>query len=378
MMEQPTATATPTPQPTAVPVEAAEAAAELLIGAYWYPWFGPGRRHWEEGYLGEPALGEYDSADPAVIRQQVAWATDHGIDLFVASWWGQGSKEDTVLSTSFPEVIEGSDFRFAVLYETPGLLGMDGGHIRLTDAETQQQLIDDVTYLAKTYLDHPNYLRIEGRPVLFLYLTRTFSGDIQSAMDAVREAVRAEVGEPAFVIGDEVYWQSPSSPRIRPYDGVTAYNMHTSVPGIAEGFAGKVGEQYAFWARKTATEGVAFIPDVLPGFDDTGVRPEAEHPVIPRDPERFAVQLRDAIALAHGPIRMVMITSFNEWHEFTSIEPGESFGLTYLEIVRDTADDTGSRIPDTGYRKPDAGDRRVAAGCRPGYGGRHHDGEELP
>ncbi|MCD6287437.1 MAG: glycoside hydrolase family 99-like domain-containing protein, partial [Anaerolineae bacterium] len=191
------------------------------------------------------------------------------------------------------------------------------------------------TYLARTYLDHPNYLRTEGRPVLFLYLTRAFTGDIQSTMDAVREAVRAEVGEPAFIIGDEVYWQSPSSLRIGPYDGVTAYNMHTSVPGIAEGFAGKVAEQYASWARKTATEGVAFIPDILPGFDDTGVRPEAEHPVIPRDEESFATQLKDAIALAHGPIRMVMITSFNEWHEFTSVEPGEPFGLAYLEIVKE-------------------------------------------
>ena len=325
-MEQPTAT--PAPQP-------ADAEAALLLGAYWYPWFGPGRQHWEEGYLGEPVLGEYDSADPAVIRQQVAWATGHGIDLLVASWWGRGSKEDTILSTSFPDVIEGSDFRFAVLYETPGLLGMEGGRIRLTDVETQQQLVDDVTYLAKNYLSHPNYLHIDGRPVLYLYLTRTFVGDVQGSMDAVREAVRVETGEPAFIIGDEVYWQSPSSLRIRPYDGVTAYNMHTSVPGIADGFAAKVRAQYAIWARKTAADGVAFIPDILPGFDDTGVRPEAEHPVIPRDETSFATQLRDAIALAHGPVRMVMITSFNEWHEFTSIEPGESFGLTYLEIVRD-------------------------------------------
>jgi hypothetical protein len=218
---------------------------------------------------------------------------------------------------------------------------MDGDHIRLTDAETQQQFVDDVTYLAKTTFSHPNYLRIEGRPVLFLYLTRTFAGDIQGTMDAAREAVRAETGKPAFIIGDEVYWQSPSSLRIRPYDGVTAYNMHTSVLGIADGFAGKVAEQYDIWARKTAADGVAFIPDILPGFDDTGVRPEAEHPVIPRDPESFATQLRDAIALAHGPVRLVMITSWNEWHEYTSVEPGEPFGFTYLEIIRDTVADPG-------------------------------------
>jgi len=329
----PTATATQSTAPSSTDTPSTE--APLMIGAYWYPWFGPGRRHWEEGHLGEPVLGEYDSADPDVIRQQITWASDHGIDLFVASWWGQDSKEDRILSTALPGVIEESDFRFAILYETPGLLGMEDGHIGLRPEETQQRLLDDVIYLAQTYFDHPNYLRIADRPVLFFYLTRTFSGDVQATMDAVRSAVAAETGAPAFIIADEVYWHIAVRQRIRPFDGITAYNMHTSVAGIADDFPAKVTRKYASWAAAAEAESIAFVPDILPGFDDTGVRPEAHHPPIPRSEDGFRQQLTDAIALAHGPTRLVMITSWNEWHEFTSIEPGVSFGTTYLEIVRD-------------------------------------------
>jgi len=335
----PSPTASPSPTPTTEPVPAPD--APLLIGAYWYPWFGLGRQHWQEGYIGEPVLGEYDSADLDVIRQQITWASDHDIDLFVASWWGQGSKEDVILSTKLPGAIESTDFQFAILYETPGLLGMEDGHIDLGTDEAQQQLLDDVAYLARTYFSHPNYLRIDGRPVLVFYLTRAFWGDVQATIDAVRATVAEEIGVPAFVIADEVYWHIAVRQRIRPFDGITAYNMHTSVAGIADDFAAKVARKYTSWAAAAEAEGIAFVPNVLPGFDDTGVRPEANHPPIPRSEEGFRRQLTDAIDLAHGPARLVMITSWNEWHEFTSIEPGVSFGTSFLEVVRRVRQETG-------------------------------------
>ena len=304
------------------------------MGAYWYPWYGADGRHWLEGYRGTPLLGEYDSADVAVIQQQIAWASEYGVDFFAASWWGQGEFEDAVIGGPFLEALEGNDLRFAILYEAPGLLGMADGKIQVDDATVRQRLIRDLTYLARSFLDHPAYLRVEDRPVVFIYLTRAFSGDVQEVLDEVRAAVVDEVGVDPFIIGDEVYWQAPAVHRLAPLDGVTAYNMHTSVAGIADGFADKVRDKYASWARAAAAEGVAFVPDVIPGFDDTEVRPEAAHPVIPRRPELFATQLEDALELANGPVRMVMITSWNEWHEDTSIEPSESFDLDYLTVLQ--------------------------------------------
>ena len=307
----------------------------LLIGAYWYPWYGADGRHWREGYRGTPLLGEYDSPDVAVIDQQVAWAAAYGVDFFAASWWGRGSFEDDVLRLCVPDSARARDFRFAILYESPGLLGVENGKINLDDPTKRAKLVEDFVYLAETYFAQPYYLRVDDRPVGFLYLTRIFVGDVAGALDAVRAAVFERTGQTLFIIGDEVYWHSPSRLRLSPFDGVTAYNMHTSVPGIADGFADKVAKQYASWAYAAEQYDVTFVPDVLPGFDDTAVRPAAKHPPIPRSPELFAAQLRDAFALAGGEARIVMITSWNEWHEDSSVEPAEEFGFVYLERLRD-------------------------------------------
>jgi hypothetical protein len=45
----------------------------------------------------EPALGEYNDRDPAVISQHLGWSRDAGIDFWAASWWGPGSGEDVTL-----------------------------------------------------------------------------------------------------------------------------------------------------------------------------------------------------------------------------------------------------------------------------------------
>ncbi len=311
----------------------------ILIGAYWYPWYGADGRHWREGYRGTPYLGEYDSADPGVIRQQIAWALDYGVDFFAASWWGRDSFEDRVTSGPFLQALTDSHFRFSILYEAPALLGMVGDRILLDD-DAIQQLSSDFGYLATTYFDHPNYLRVDGRPVVFIYLTRAFSSDVLGAITHVREVLAAETGADPFLIGDEVYWQAPLPSRMAPFDGVTAYNMHTSISGIGDNFAGRVRARYALWAEAADQHGVAFVPNVIPGFDDTAVRPEAAHPIIPRSVELFSAQLSDALALASGPTRLVMITSWNEWHEDTSIEPGQEFGLEYLELLRDVTTST--------------------------------------
>jgi hypothetical protein len=304
-----------------------------LIGAYYYPWYSPDR-HWDSGYRGTPVLGEYDSANLDVINQHLTWAEDYGIDFFALSWWGKGSFEDDVIRGPWLDALQGHDFHFAILYESVGQLKLQNGQINLDNAAIRQQLIADFTYLADTFFQHPNVLTIEGRPVIFLYLTRTFAGDVNTALtEAKGAAVNRGSAEP-FIVGDEVYWQYPDRQRILYFDAVTSYNMHTSVPNIADGFAENVERQYRLWADITAEQGIPFIPDILPGFNDTAVRPEAHHPVIPRSVDLFTAQFDSARELASGEPGIIMITSWNEWHEDTSIEPTEEEGTTYLEILR--------------------------------------------
>lgn len=311
----------------------AEEGFSLLVGAYWYPWYGPGRRHWQEGYRNTPALGEYHSADLAVISQQIEWAAEYGIDFWAASWWGPGSPEEETISKFFQAENAGR-MRLALLYESAGRLHIADGRIDLDDERNRRLFVEDLRGLADKFFGVPNYLRIDDRPVVFLYLARIFVGDVRSAVDSARAAVKEAGGGDPYIVADEVYWHQPSPQRLALFDAVTAYNMHASVPDIAAQFAQKVAAQYQLWSRAAEMAGVGFVPGVLPGFDDSAVRPEARHPIIPRSTSLFREQLEAALGLARGKPPMVLITSWNEWHEDTSIEPAQEYALEYLDVLR--------------------------------------------
>jgi len=308
----------------------------LLVGAYYYPWYGPGRNHWADGYAEHPKLGEYDSSDKEVINQHIDWASGHGIDFFAVSWWGPGSPEDSVLKDRILKSPMINDIQFAILYESAGLLSVSNETINLDSPDNLQKMLNDFKYIQDTYFNDPHYLKIDGRPVVFVYLTRIFTGDVAGAMHAFHGALLSR-GSDVYLIGDEIYWgnsQSLPANHIQAFDAVTAYNMHTSVPDIADNFNNKVKDQYTTWKAKADELGVAFIPDILPGFDDTLVRPEANHPPIPRSVSLFESQLDTALSLLDPKINLFMITSWNEWHEDTSIEPAQEYGFDYLDALQ--------------------------------------------
>ena len=59
--------------------------------------------------------------------------------------------------------------------------------------------------IAHRYFGHPSYLRVAGRPVIILYLTRTATGRFTEAMRRFRLRM-AELGVDPYVIGDEIFW----------------------------------------------------------------------------------------------------------------------------------------------------------------------------
>ena len=82
--------------------------------AFYYPWYGtpegPGGAgrtvHWGRidaanydiaASTHYPALGAYDSHDPAVIDQHCRWAKTSHIDGFIVSWWGHGDYTDRAM-----------------------------------------------------------------------------------------------------------------------------------------------------------------------------------------------------------------------------------------------------------------------------------------
>ena len=82
--------------------------------------------------------------------------------------------------------------------------------------------------------------------------------------------------------------------------------------------------------------GCAFIPSVSPGYNDRGVRYAAGHTALSRKINKwapagslFAASLDSALKLTDESVgSMIMINSWNEWHEDTQIEPVVDSGQT--------------------------------------------------
>ena len=310
-------------------------AQDLHIAAYYYPWYT--KKHWKEGYIRsqlqqpqQPLLGEYKSRNQAVIRQHQEWSEAYGIDSWICSWWGKGKKTDKVLRKRILPELEGTKTKLAIFYESAGLLGMKRGQIRV-DESAIQQLSKDIRYLARHFFAHPNYLKIEGKPVLFIYLTRTFYGQVETAFQAMRATAQAE-GYELYIVGDEVFWQRPNVQHLQLLDAVTPYNMHG--PRQYDGyppetnFLEDVSSQYQIYRYVGKKYNTAFIPNAFPGFNDRGVRPEAQHYIIPPEvhPDSSEVStfrqfLNVARSHTDAKLNMLTITSFNEWHEDTQVEP---------------------------------------------------------
>ena len=139
-----------------------------------------------------------------------------------------------------------------------------------------------------------------------------------------------------FLVGDQSFGLPPESANdylaFNYLDAITNYDVYGTLP---KPYATEEGidtyyRQQAQWREMARTQGCKFIPSVAPGYNDRGVRIEKDHPPLSRKlngvesefGSLFTYALRKAIPLVdRGIDYLLMVNSFNEWHEDTQIEP---------------------------------------------------------
>lgn len=338
------------------------------VGVYYYPWYYNdfhGGHYLREHLVPQqlPELGEYNDRTEAVINQHLDWSRIAGIDFWVASWWGPYSREDiTLLNHILPNPNLGS-LKIALFYETEGLTN---------DFTDYGSLSSDISYIANNYFNHPNYLKINNKPVLFIYLTRVLSskGTLQRSLNAIRNAA-STAGYQIFLVGDHVFGPPPSSAGdIAFLDAITNYDVYGSMGATSYATETSVNSYYSDqseWKLLAESIEVGFIPGTTPGFNNKGVGGENDPLSRKLSPtEEFGSLFRTMVANAKILVddtlgNMIMVTSWNEWHEDTQIEPVsltastnaddspsgsyytnglsyEGYGERYLHILREETD----------------------------------------
>jgi len=347
--------------------------SDLAVNVYYYPWYTPGNPHWPDGYLRSrlvppqyPLMGTYSSIDPALINQHLQWSENYGIDNWICSWWGPGSNEDNALLNFIAPAMRGRNVTYCVYYES-AILGFAPQGLIVFDSSKTAIFRSQLRYIAAHFFSDPNYQRINDRPVVHLYLSRIYSGSYAQALLLSRQDLLS-MGYDVYLIGDEVDWGTPSVNHILSLDGITSYSM---LGGPAMGqypsesnFISNVADQYKLFRSAAQNYNRKFIPDIIPGYNDRAVRLAANNLPLPRQyrPDssststfsQFVAMFED---LLDTSLNSVAITSFNEWHEDTEIEPAtvapptaqdnspdgstytrgfsyEGYGIKYLELIR--------------------------------------------
>ena len=288
---------------------------DRLILAFYYPWYGSPSGptgywcHWDPdnhyASTHEPLLGYYDSYSPEVVSQHISWAKESGIDGFICSWWGPGSFTDGALDVIF-SVADTSDFLISFYIETCGIE-------TLPESERLHQFIHHFNYLLANYRLHPAMFRIDGVPTLFLY------GYPLSLMPLDSWALlRDSLDYDVYIIVDRL------SPLVLDlFDGYHTYNP-CRIP------AAELAAKYNSASLAARYQHKLFAATILPGYCDTIIR----DPGLTVDREDGAFySSRFEIAAASEP-NFILITSWNEWHEGTEIEPSVEYSYQYLDSTR--------------------------------------------
>jgi hypothetical protein len=316
----------------------------LRIGAYYYTWYLSGNWVGDESPKGTPLLGYYDSDDSTVVSKHIDWASGHGISFFLSSWWGYDrpdvgyNREDAnTLSVFSNTLADGMDI--GIVYESKGRLKPklfdDTGTIDLDDNANVQLLTGDMRYFTQNYFQQPQYLTVNGRPLILYYLSRWFKGDIANAIGQVRD-IAQDAGYKLFIVGDEFKWSSPeevSADRLRLFDAITAYSLlaESGYNVNNSNYEPRLDAAFNYWSQEANGAGIKFIPVAMPGFRLSSF-PQG---TTERDPTKFASRLSVAGKYVDSEIQMLLITSFNEWWEGTFVEPSIDEEFEYLNTIRD-------------------------------------------
>ncbi|MGW6737157.1 ThuA domain-containing protein [Streptomyces sp. NPDC055013] len=275
------------------------------VHLFYYPWYGSpavngGWRHWQQGGhtppdgIGAdlyPALGPYDSGDfDGAVDQHMKWVARSGAAVIVHSWWGRGSYEDR-LARGVLDAAQEQGIQVA-------------WHLEPYSGRTGASTAADIQYINRTYGSHPAFHRAAdhgGKGAFYVF----------QSLDITDWTALDQVTDTSIVLA-----QTTDTTKIAHFSGMYTYD------GIA-GATAPGWKQAGDYAR---AHGLIWSPSVAPGYIDDRAVPGNATPTVERaDGAAYDRQWSNALDPAiGGSPTWVSVTSFNEWHEGSSIEPADS------------------------------------------------------
>jgi hypothetical protein len=287
-----------------------------------------------------PALGFYAQENPEVSDWETKWAVEHGINFFVYCWYrtSQGGPVTTMFSSAIHDALYKSKFvskmKFTIMWENQrqGKAGV---------ADEKDLMTNLLPFWIENYFKHPSYLKVDNKPVLFIYRPEFLVTDLGSvenvrkAFGLMRQACRAAGFDGLYLLGE--------------YRGLVPKHLQ---------LLQQLGLDYSFaycWGipnNPTPEQAIATQMDYIRQTQQLGILPQVVTvsqawsgwrdegsiwKIPPRDYETLLRQAKDLIVTLPANelgSKMLLLDNWNEWGEGHYIAPYREFGFGYLDAVR--------------------------------------------
>lgn len=315
-----------------------------------------------------PLIGYYDEADPEVADWEIKWAREHGINCFVYCWYRKYentgepvTRDDLFLAHQLDALFAsryGNMMDFAIMWEA------DNAGTACDENDLVNHLLP---FWAENYFTKPNYLKIDNKPVLFVYdwsfrVAKEIGGEevLKHALNTCREKIK-EYGFDGIIFQVEYRYDKKEvlqNYKDCGYDNTFAYCWHTleELPTQEE-----ILERQMYLMKNHLEFDPYFTiltcsqswdpypwyrenPDRLKGIVRWKLTPKNWRKLL-----EMVKELADGMPENALGRRFIMLDNWNEWGEGHYIAPHLSGGFKYLQAVREVFTKRDN-LPD--YRLP--------------------------
>lgn len=289
----------------------------------------------------KPVLGWYDEANPEVVDWQIKWLVENGIRTLYVDWyWNRGSQHLDHWVKAFYKAKYRSRLKWALMWANHN---PPGGH----SVEDQRAV---TKFWIENYFNTPEYLRIGGKPVVWIWSAQNMERDAKAEggcrrlLEVSRELARA-AGFPGIHFIAMKWPEADCAPAtIRRYkdfgfDETGLYHFMDHGGRCASNrrfpYRAVADANPANWWQQHEANVLPFLPNLSTGWDD---RPWNDHcEIYGKNADDFRRICRAAKDFADRTgVKRLCLAPLNEWGEGSYAEPNAEHGFGFYEAVRET------------------------------------------
>jgi glycoprotein endo-alpha-1,2-mannosidase len=246
-----------------------------------------------------PQIGCYSTNNPEIITLHMKQIRKAGIGVVAYSWWGEGSFSDKSVRT-YLDIAHKYGLKLAF-------------HIEPI-YKTTEEFKSHLEYISENFQTHPAFYTLNNKPFYYIYDSYKLNyRKWNSILNPDSELSIRNTPLDAVFISLWTLRLDGEFALVSGFDGIYTYY---GSDGYAFGSTTSNWETMAEYAREND---LLFIPCAGPGYIDTRIRPWNEKTTRSRDKGQYYEKMF-VNAINTNP-DFIGITSFNEWHEGTQIEP---------------------------------------------------------